>query len=209
MKMSSRSQSYKSEPQRQKNRLTEDQLRLLEASFTQNKKLEPECKFQLAYQLGMPAKQVAIWYQNRRARWKTQKVELDYRTIQRRLDSSLEIKWRLQNEVGRLRSELQRAQQMLFTLNYNAPLHDSSSLSSSCEENGSNGSSMVADVNCNPQNVSDSWQKTESWQSAESWESTESWQSTESWEIEDEYDYLLGAGEQTSTVSKNGNFFNP
>ncbi|KAL5730520.1 hypothetical protein ACHQM5_003327 [Ranunculus cassubicifolius] len=202
MKMSSRPQSHKALPKRQKNRLTEDQLRLLEESFSQDKKLEPERKFHLAYQLGMPAKQVAIWYQNRRARWKTQNIEGDFRTIQLRLESSLAAKGQLQNEVGRLRAELQKAQQLIFSLNFSSPLPVSSSLSSSSEENSSNSSSMPVDVSCH-------WQSNESWQSRESWQSTESWQNNGSWQVEDVYACLLGEGEQTSMMNNSSNFFNP
>ncbi|KAL5730524.1 hypothetical protein ACHQM5_003331 [Ranunculus cassubicifolius] len=117
----SRSQTHKTMPKREKYRLTEDQLRLLEASFSQEKKLEPERKFHLAYQLGMPAKQVAIWYQNKRARWKTQNIELDYRKIQQRLDSVLAEKGKLQKEAARLRMELHRVQEILISLNLGAP----------------------------------------------------------------------------------------
>ncbi|KAL5717706.1 hypothetical protein ACHQM5_010678 [Ranunculus cassubicifolius] len=195
--MSSRSQSHRAVPKCQKYRLTEDQLRLLEESFSQDKKLEPERKFQLAFQLGMPAKQVAIWYQNRRARWKTQNIEGDYRTIQLRLESSLAEKGQLQNEVDRLRTELRKAQQLIFSLNFSSPLPPvSSSMSSSSEENCSNSSSLPADVNCH-------------WQDSEPWQGTESWQNTESWQVQDLCAYLLGDGEQTSMMNNSSNFFKP
>ncbi|KAL5730522.1 hypothetical protein ACHQM5_003329 [Ranunculus cassubicifolius] len=190
MKTSSRSQSQKTAPKCQKNRLTEVQLRLLEATFNQEKKLGQERKFQLAYQLGLPARQVAIWYQNRRARWKTQNIELDYQTIQTTLERTLADKERLQNEVGRLRTELQRVQEMLFRLKYNTPPPLSSSLSSFCEDYSSNSSSMPADVNCHRLN-------------------SESWQTTESWHVEDLYSCLLGTGEQTSMLNNSSIFFDP
>ncbi|KAF5177886.1 Homeobox-leucine zipper protein hat5 [Thalictrum thalictroides] len=139
-----KSHNQKTTPKRHKNRLSEDQLRLLEASFTHEKKLEPERKFQLAYELGLPPKQVAIWYQNKRARWKTQNIELDYRSIQLRLDSVLADRGRLQKEVMRLRMELQRSQEVLYALNLNQP--PVPSLNTSCEEDGS--SSLPSDANC-------------------------------------------------------------
>ncbi|KAL5718828.1 hypothetical protein ACHQM5_011693 [Ranunculus cassubicifolius] len=126
----SRSQTHKTMPKREKYRLTEDQLRLLEASFNQEKKLEPERKFRLAFQLGMPAKQVAIWYQNKRARWKTQNIELEYRKIQQRLDIVLAEKGKLQMEAAMLRMELHKAQEILMAFNLEAP-------STSSEEDGS------------------------------------------------------------------------
>uniref|UniRef100_A0A6N2NIZ8 Homeobox-leucine zipper protein n=1 Tax=Salix viminalis TaxID=40686 RepID=A0A6N2NIZ8_SALVM len=90
-----------------KKRLTQDQVRLLERTFTTSKKLEPELKAQLASQLGVPPRQISIWYQNKRARWKTQNLELDYNTLHLKLE----------NKVAQLQEELRRAQQMVFDLN--------------------------------------------------------------------------------------------
>ncbi|KAF9588682.1 hypothetical protein IFM89_014403 [Coptis chinensis] len=160
-----KSQNQKSIPKRYKNRLTEEQLRLLEASFNHEKKLEPERKFQLAYELGMPPKQVAIWYQNKRARWKTQNIELDYRAIQLRLESVLADRGRLQREVGRLSVELQKAHEILLSLNLTTP--PLNSVSTSCEEDGS--SSFPSDANCH-------------------------WKNTEVLQVEDLYACLMGRG---------------
>ncbi|XP_019153922.1 PREDICTED: homeobox-leucine zipper protein ATHB-52-like [Ipomoea nil] len=96
-----------------KKRLTQDQVKLLEASFDSNKKLDPERKFQLARDLGVPPRQVAIWYQNRRARWKSQSLELDYSALQVKLESALAEKKHLEKEMGKLREELKRAEEML------------------------------------------------------------------------------------------------
>ncbi|KAF3444062.1 hypothetical protein FNV43_RR13752 [Rhamnella rubrinervis] len=95
-------------------RLTLDQVRFLETSFQSNPKLLPDRKLELAAKLGMSPRQIAIWYQNRRARHKTEKIELDYRTIQLKLDNVLVEKRRLEKEVGVLKQELNRAQQMIL-----------------------------------------------------------------------------------------------
>ncbi|XP_047956529.1 homeobox-leucine zipper protein ATHB-52-like isoform X2 [Salvia hispanica] len=97
----------------QKKRLSQEQVRLLEASFDSGKKLEPERKFQLARDLGVPPRQIAIWHQNKRARWKSQSLELDHGAMQLRLDAALAEKRELEKEVGLLRAELRRAQDML------------------------------------------------------------------------------------------------
>lgn len=65
-----------------KRRLTVDQVRFLEKSFEVENKLEPERKIQLAKDLGLQPRQVAIWFQNRRARWKTKQLEKDYDVLQ-------------------------------------------------------------------------------------------------------------------------------
>lgn len=64
-----------------KRRLTTDQVRFLEKSFELENKLEPERKIQLARDLGLQPRQVAIWFQNRRARWKTKQLEKDYEAL--------------------------------------------------------------------------------------------------------------------------------
>ncbi|CAM8906424.1 unnamed protein product [Rhodiola kirilowii] len=61
-----------------KRRLRADQVKALERSFESENKLEPERKVQLAIELGLDPRQVAIWFQNRRARWKTKQLERDY-----------------------------------------------------------------------------------------------------------------------------------
>lgn len=109
-------QSQQKRPPKHSNKrgLTHDQVRLLERAFTTTKKLEPELKLELANQLGVPPKQVAIWYQNRRARWKTQSLELDHRRLQVKLENALADKRRLEREVVQLRDELREAQIMAF-----------------------------------------------------------------------------------------------
>ncbi|GAV64016.1 Homeobox domain-containing protein [Cephalotus follicularis] len=111
------SQNPRNTSKHNKKRLTKDQVRLLEKSFTTKKKLEPELKLQLASQLGVPPRQVAIWYQNKRARWKTQSLEHDYNILKVKLENSVADKKRLEREVKQLQGELSKAQEMLFTFN--------------------------------------------------------------------------------------------
>lgn len=61
-----------------KRRLTVDQVQFLERSFEVENKLEPDRKVQLAKELNLQPRQVAIWFQNRRARYKTKQLEKDY-----------------------------------------------------------------------------------------------------------------------------------
>ncbi|KAL8200695.1 hypothetical protein R6Q57_012034 [Mikania cordata] len=70
-----------------KRRLNLEQVKALEKSFELGNKLEPERKTQLARALGLQPRQVAIWFQNRRARWKTKQLEKDYDVLKRQFES--------------------------------------------------------------------------------------------------------------------------
>jgi len=63
------------------------QVHLLERSFEEENKLEPERKTELARRLGMAPRQVAVWFQNRRARWKTKQLETDYDRLKAAYDA--------------------------------------------------------------------------------------------------------------------------
>lgn len=64
-----------------------EQVRTLEKNFELGNKLEPERKMQLARVLGLQPRQIAIWFQNRRARWKTKQLEKDYDSLKRQFDA--------------------------------------------------------------------------------------------------------------------------
>ena len=76
-----------SQAREKKRRLNVEQVRTLEKNFELGNKLEPERKLQLARALGLQPRQVAIWFQNRRARWKTKQLEKDYDALKRQLDA--------------------------------------------------------------------------------------------------------------------------
>lgn len=125
----------------QKKRLSQEQVQLLESSFDATKKLEPELKFQLARELCVPPRQIAIWYQNKRARWKNQSLELDYGALQLRLEAALAENRDLEKEVFHLRAELKRAQDMLCGFR----AAQGQAQSSCYEEGGGTGSSSLND----------------------------------------------------------------
>ncbi|XP_050205579.1 homeobox-leucine zipper protein ATHB-6-like [Mercurialis annua] len=70
-----------------KRRLSVDQVKALEKNFEVENKLEPERKVKLAQELGLQPRQVAVWFQNRRARWKTKQLERDYGVLKANYDS--------------------------------------------------------------------------------------------------------------------------
>ncbi|KAL1195746.1 Homeobox-leucine zipper protein ATHB-54 [Cardamine amara subsp. amara] len=71
-------ESYMMREITKKRKLTPLQLHLLEESFEEEKKLEPDRKLWLAKKLGLQPNQVAVWFQNRRARFKTKQLEHDW-----------------------------------------------------------------------------------------------------------------------------------
>ncbi|KAI3456218.1 hypothetical protein Pfo_012881 [Paulownia fortunei] len=107
-------------------RLSQDQVRLLETNFNFNNKLDSDRKSQLAQELGVPPRQVAIWYQNKRAREKNQSLEVDHKALQLRLENVLADNARLKGEVERLKAELNKIQGLFNSFNS----------SSSCDEIG-------------------------------------------------------------------------
>lgn len=71
---------YFNQPEK-KRRLSVDQVQFLERSFEVENKLEPERKVQLANELGLLPRQIAVWFQNRRARCKTKQLETEYESL--------------------------------------------------------------------------------------------------------------------------------
>ncbi|KAL2329995.1 hypothetical protein Fmac_017576 [Flemingia macrophylla] len=70
-----------------KKRLNLEQVKALEKSFELGNKLEPERKVQLAKALGLQPRQIAIWFQNRRARWKTKLLEKEYEVLKEQFEA--------------------------------------------------------------------------------------------------------------------------
>ncbi|KAJ9152468.1 hypothetical protein P3X46_026030 [Hevea brasiliensis] len=97
---------YEEQLPEKKRRLTPEQVNLLEKSFEAENKLEPERKTQLAKTLGLQPRQVAVWFQNRRARWKTKQLERDYDLLKASYDSLLSIYDTVIKENEKLKSEV-------------------------------------------------------------------------------------------------------
>jgi homeobox-leucine zipper protein len=108
-----------------KRRLNVDQVRTLEKNFELGNKLEPERKLQLARALGLQPRQVAIWFQNRRARWKTKQLEKDYDVLKRQLDAVKADNDALLSHNKKLQAEVHLLRFALFVLNKLHILHKS------------------------------------------------------------------------------------
>jgi homeobox-leucine zipper protein len=83
-----------------------EQVKTLEKSFELGNKLEPERKMQLARALGLQPRQIAIWFQNRRARWKTKQLEKDYDVLKRQYDTIKADNDALQAQNQKLQTEV-------------------------------------------------------------------------------------------------------
>ncbi|KAK9052134.1 hypothetical protein SSX86_028762 [Deinandra increscens subsp. villosa] len=96
-----------------KRRLSADQVQCLEKCFKEENKLEPERKLQLAKELDLQPRQVAIWFQNRRARCKTKQLEKDYEILNSGYDK-LKLDFDcLQKHNDKLKQEVQMLKEKL------------------------------------------------------------------------------------------------
>ena len=82
-----------------KRKLSEEQVTHLELNFGNEHKLESERKDKIASELGLDPRQVAVWFQNRRARWKSKKLEEEFSKLKIVHESVVVEKCRLETEV--------------------------------------------------------------------------------------------------------------
>lgn len=99
-------------------RFSDEQIRSLESIFELETKLEPKKKVKIARELGLQPRQIAIWFQNRRARWKSKRIEQEYSTLKAsydtlkfRFESVMEEKQALLNQLQKLNYILGRSEQ--------------------------------------------------------------------------------------------------
>ncbi|GMI86415.1 homeobox protein 21, homeobox-2 [Hibiscus trionum] len=93
-----------------KRKLSDEQVRLLELNFGNEHKLESERKDRLASELGLDPRQVAVWFQNRRARWRNKKLEEEYSKLKTVHEGVVLEKCRLESEVLKLKEQLREAE---------------------------------------------------------------------------------------------------
>lgn len=96
-----------------KRRLSVDQVKALERNFEVENKLEPERKVKLAQELGLQPRQVAVWFQNRRARWKTKQLERDYGVLKASFDNLKQNYESLQHDKDALHKEIKELKSKL------------------------------------------------------------------------------------------------
>ncbi|CAK9172187.1 unnamed protein product [Ilex paraguariensis] len=121
-----------------KRRLNIEQVKTLEKNFELGNKLEPERKMQLARALGLQPRQIAIWFQNRRARWKTKQLEKDYEVLKRQFEAV-----KVENDA--LQAENQNLQAEILALK-NRDSTESINLNKETEGSSSNRSENSSDI---------------------------------------------------------------
>ncbi|GKV09392.1 hypothetical protein SLEP1_g20901 [Rubroshorea leprosula] len=132
-----------------KRRLTPNQINALEKNFELENKLEPERKVKLAAELDLQPRQVATWFQNRRARWRTKQLERDYNLLKASYDalqldfSNLEReKETLTAQLMELRAKLKAEEEVSLKISQqNHQLMAAAAVSSSLHFNGGSSSS--------------------------------------------------------------------
>ncbi|OIT20528.1 PREDICTED: homeobox-leucine zipper protein ATHB-13 [Nicotiana attenuata] len=130
-----------------KRRLNMEQVKTLEKNFELGNKLEPERKMQLARALGLQPRQIAIWFQNRRARWKTKQLEKDYEVLKRQFEAIKAENDALQSQNQKLHAEvmaLKNRDQPTESINLNKETEGS------CSNRSENSSEIKLDISRTP-----------------------------------------------------------
>ncbi|XXG87608.1 hypothetical protein AAC387_Pa11g2254 [Persea americana] len=125
-----------------KKRLNMDQVKTLEKNFELGNKLEPERKMQLARALGLQPRQIAIWFQNRRARWKTKQLEKDYDVLKRHFEAMKADNESLQAKNKKLQAEISALKSRETT----EPINLNKETEGSCSNRSENSSDINLDI---------------------------------------------------------------
>ncbi|CAN6290402.1 unnamed protein product [Urochloa humidicola] len=96
-----------------KRRLAAEQVRALERCFETDNKLDPDRKSRIARDLALHPRQVAVWFQNRRARWKTKTLERDFAALRARHDALRADCDALRRDKDALAAEIRELRQKL------------------------------------------------------------------------------------------------
>ncbi|KAK8489092.1 hypothetical protein V6N13_046840 [Hibiscus sabdariffa] len=104
-----------------KRRFSDEQIRSLEVMFESDSRPESVIKQQLANELGLQPRQIAIWFQNRRARTKAKQVERDYNVLKESYEALASSYESLKLENQSLRIQLQKLKSRLEMEHGNQP----------------------------------------------------------------------------------------
>ncbi|KAL2338707.1 hypothetical protein Fmac_013153 [Flemingia macrophylla] len=117
---------------RKKLRLSKEQSAMLENSFKLHSTLNPVQKQALADQLNLKARQVEVWFQNRRARTKLKQTEVDREFLKKHCQNLSDENRRLKRELQELRALKVGPSQLCIQLSKTTTL----TMCSSCQKLG-------------------------------------------------------------------------
>uniref|UniRef100_A0A5B7CCY4 Homeobox-leucine zipper protein n=1 Tax=Davidia involucrata TaxID=16924 RepID=A0A5B7CCY4_DAVIN len=106
----------KSKKKKKERRFSDEQIKLMESMFESESRPEFQIKQQLANQIGLQPRQVAIWFQNKRARSKSKQIERDYTMLKISYDTLASRFDSLKKENQCLLIQLQRLRNLTGNL---------------------------------------------------------------------------------------------
>ncbi|KAL3499151.1 hypothetical protein ACH5RR_038244 [Cinchona calisaya] len=104
--------SFSSSNNNSKRRFNDDQVRFLESMYQADSRPALRVKQQLANKLGLQPRQVAIWFQNKRARSKSKEIEQEYSILKASYDDLASKFQSLKRENESLHIQVQRLRQL-------------------------------------------------------------------------------------------------
>ncbi|XP_076943039.1 homeobox-leucine zipper protein ATHB-13-like [Bidens hawaiensis] len=130
-----------------KKRLNMEQVKTLERNFALGNKLDPERKMQLAKALGLQPRQIAIWFQNRRARWKTKQLEKDYDVLKKQFEAIKAQNDSLVSQNHKLHVEIMALKNKEPTESFNLNIKE---IEGSCSNKSENSSEIKLNISRAP-----------------------------------------------------------
>ncbi|MED6156684.1 hypothetical protein PIB30_016620 [Stylosanthes scabra] len=147
---------YAASQREKKKRLTSSQIESLERSFQEEIKLDTDRKMKLSRELGLQPRQIAVWFQNRRTRWKAKQLEHLYFALKQEFDLISNEKHKLQEEVMRLKARIREQAYRTHVSGVYTEMCGAETVESTSEMlHGSKG--MITSSNSNQQIIADGY----------------------------------------------------
>ncbi|XVE64600.1 hypothetical protein DITRI_Ditri07aG0113900 [Diplodiscus trichospermus] len=119
-------------------RFSDEQIKSLEFMFESDSRPESLIKQQLANELGLHPRQIAIWFQNRRARSKAKQIERDYNILKESYDALASGYDSLKRENQSLHIRLQKLKSQLEMEHGDKTYEPNRTAGSSCDGKSDN-----------------------------------------------------------------------